>query len=350
MVRLVIAALVCAASPRLAEGFRVKAPSSLTESKTQDREVALGVSKKFECPDECQECCAASWSKNWIKSFGLSQTAFKCVLKTPFKKLGDAAQAELSLPKGRKCTSPKKKNYSPLQAKVECDYTEEEKGAKPWASRDMARCSQITKCCCPASEDWTEYTCLDVQTNGVSSSSVQMTSPSRHTEETFRQVPAAAQQYENKAKTCVNPTNAPLAYQLDAYSLKNKDGCCMKTETKTEKEKYLCNFDSDKEEWCYRDVHWEACVQFEKLYHCSTDGGLLQSGTRFKRVSAKAGICLGEETTSKRLAHTLYPGQAEPGHDFGNIYFLRLEGGKCPGGHSPIVAGEQCDCAVGCGR
>jgi len=334
MVPLIIAALACAGNLGLGAGFRVKAP----------------VSKKFDCPNECQECCAASWSKNWVKSFGLSETQFKCVLRVPFKTLGDAAQAVESLPKGRKCTSPLRRVNSPIQAKVECDYTEEEKSAMPWASRDMKLCSTHTKCCCAAKEDWTEYICLAVQTNGVSSSSVQMTSPSRHSEETFRQIPATAQQYENKEETCVNPAHTPLEYQTDAYSMKKSQGCCTKTITKQEKEKYLCNYESDTEEWCYRDVHWLACVEFEKLFHCSSsDGGQVQTGTRFKRVSTEAGICLGDETTSKRLAHTLYPG-GTPGQDFGNVYFLRLEAGRCPGGHSPIVAGEQCGCAVGCGR
>jgi hypothetical protein len=147
------------------------------------------------------------------------------------------------------------------------------------------------------------------------------------------------QTYQNTASPCRG--NTAVSYQTELRGSSQSTGCCLTTTTMHEKEKYQCG---TRQQWvqtgssgffvpvpvvCSRTVTWEACSKWEELFHCSDDGGLTQSGQRFRRISDVPGECVGDL--------------------LGMHSSLKLLEGNCPERYLEKVAGRECQCPTACG-
>jgi len=280
------------------------------------------------CPDQCQDCCAASWAKTPLLNFGTSDKKFKCILKVGYHNVSHG-----DIPPDRSCTEPERRTTSSSQAKIECDYSQAEIADEAW-EKISSTCSKVTRCCCDAKDDWTEKLCFGMATEGES---VHAVSPKSKVEEKYVLVD---QRYQNKYTPCEGPENKAVSYQDGSKTPFQSTGCCLETVEKTESETYRCGHtcktsgyparSSCTHKSCHRTLRWTACAKWEELFHCSDDGGLTQSGLRFHRVSDNPGECMGEHLgMHPRLKLT--------------------EENKCPDGYADKVTGRKCQCPTACG-
>lgn len=305
------------------------------ESARLSEHSASNSSKNFKCPSQCQECCTAHWAKTFVGNWGTSGKRFKCIPK------------KNEVPTDRACTSPEERSHSRPQVKVECDYTQEEMDAEIWDDLDE-KCSKYSKCCCDTDEDWTERVCLGLD---IKSKYTREISPKSQIEETYLIQP---QTFNNRNEACKDPRHQALEYQTGKRSSFRSSGCCLRTERKSTRERYSCGRTCTgsrtricRTRYCHRTIYWTGCAEWEELFYCSKDDGLTQSGSVYKRISSKTGMCLGDQSNLERLVHTHGWNQME---DKKNVLKnLKLKDGECPAGYKDRVAGEKCVCPTTCG-
>jgi hypothetical protein len=356
MTRLALSMLVLAMIGHV-EGARIKAHNAAGDKRIkadQSTRRRKNENAGFNCPDECQECCAASWVKFTIPNFGRSADRFKCILKA---KIGETDER---MPSDRVCTTPRLRNKAKGDmAKTECDYSPEEKEANAYKLPSLKWCSDYSACCCQETDDWTEDTCSESGVDNV----IQKISKKRGSMESWKK---ADQTYDNKDETCQRRDSVRHAYQTGPKAWSTDQGCCTRTRQKSYTEEYECGehieyrtikgqchpvecepnkpecqtkkCDPDtqepyiKKDYCTRTKIWQKCVEWEQLYFCSHDGGVRQNGYRYRRFSTKPGECI-----------------ADTANPFRDNADLTLTNYRCPAGYTNTVAGNKCRCASGCG-
>jgi len=226
----------------------------------------------FTCPAECAECCGVFFNK------------FTCILK-------DRAR----LPQGRSCKWAKKRMFTEGEVfKSECSFKGQE---KKHASKKVGQCSNRYKCCCPNADHWTEEVCLPASTPNE----VWMTS-FRGSKELYRR--AWHQEFQNMWSPCKRPESGIGKYfNTGIHCIKGSywqrtcpNQCCIRTHTYVR-----CTYSTYGGRQC---TTYYVCDEWERLFTCSTDGGLTQNGVLYRRTATGLGTCMGDK-----------------GYDF-NIFYL----------------------------
>jgi len=252
---------------------------------------------------------------------------------------------EDELPKSRACQQPKGRlrlAHKPdwFQSQTECNFTPEEIAARAWDAL-AEKCSENTRCVCAVDEDWTEESCLSMDT--VSATTIAHAKHSGKDELFVRQ----KQTYPNMQDDCVQKEKGPLEYQNSDTSPTTTKGCCVRTEEKSRMKKTSCVKLRLTQSCPRKRVHWHQCAEWEQLFHCSGNGGRSQSGQLFKRKSSIPGFCVGDETNVARLTHT-YGAKVLANEDYYSTFKLQCTLQECtpPSGTASY---KGCTCEVGCG-
>lgn len=256
------------------------------------------------CPDECQECCVASFFGVHTKT-----SEFKCLLKNRDQ-----------LP-ARECSQAAPRISQHKQHKTECKFTDAENEDK--AHELLGQCSSKFECCCSANDDWSEVLQLPLGTE--EQKIIRYKSPTRKTNEVYVQLPRRTRNNKGpcvQAKFVAYQTAESWVKGVDVKNIEDdKHGCCVRTEK--DHKGYTHHF-GHKKGRSHGHVEYEACAQWESLYSCSNNSGVSESCINYMRIPQKPGTCFGDATT-------------------------QLPPRGCPAGYTDQIVGAQCECTEDCG-
>lgn len=251
--------------------------------------------KGFTCPDECLECCQAHatgvFEFGWLGMH--TDDRYKCVLKNSSK-----------LPPGcidTEAQTHERKHMGRSQYKVTCPFGDGLKGDEAAARRNQlpSQCSKRMGCCCHKNQEPWER-CFDISVNAAS---FQQVSSKTGTKEFF--VREKVQTKINNG-TCVKPSSRPKHYNFrikDKLTKVSKLGihgrCCLNTSLTRKDVRTGTDYKTKRTQSgtyeiripVWDKVSWIACKIFERVYVCTEDNGLTQSGTLYKGLPF--GQCLG---------------------------------------------------------